>query len=383
MTARAAMAWWTVALVLVAAAILTSSLGRSPVIRDLPDGEPAFPALRAAPASVDRIIIGSGEDRLTLVAMAEGGWTLAERGGFSVDGAAVRALVAGLVDMRLLEAKTTRPDRYHRLGLAPPDTPQTDADPAAGDGTGIQVRLETADGRALADVTLGDHVSRLGGFSEDGTYIRRAGEARTWLASGRLDASRQAVDWLRREIVDLPAETLLSLAVTPAEGPAYRLWRPDTQSDFSLEPPPPEDVALDPEAVSRVTAALAGLRLEEVAAFDPVAVASPETAAAAGDGSAGDGSAGDEATADDAAAVRSRIEAVTREDVVVTATLVDREGGAWLRLAAAPAPGSGEEAEAAAAALDARWQGWQYRVPAWAADRLSLPRDALLPGAGG
>ncbi len=342
MSARVVIIWWAAAALLVAAAVATTLAGPR-AATSLPVGDVAFPDLRAAPETVGEIRIDSGGDEggtLTLVALAEGGWTLAERDGYPVAAQPVRRLVAVLADMHLLEAKTARPDRFARLAVEPVDA----------EGARSQaVRLTAADGGTLADLVVGDRVGRLGGFSEDGTYIRRVDDARAWLASGRLEVSTTVTDWLVRDIVDLPADRVVSVRVEPAGDTPYAIGRPDAESDFALTPPPGEGETVEPGAVQRLAGVLAGLTLEDVASVDEAAPGTPQ----------------------------GTIEVVTADGLTVTGTLVERDTAPWLSLSAVAAADAADETVAEAATLTDRWQGWEFRLPAFVASRLTAPREDL------
>ena len=97
MTPRAAMLWWAAALALLAAAVATT-LARPSAVQAPPDSEPAFAALRAAPEAVAEIALADGAQTLTLVALADGSWAMAERGDYAADPEAVREIVAALAD---------------------------------------------------------------------------------------------------------------------------------------------------------------------------------------------------------------------------------------------------------------------------------------------
>ncbi len=100
----------------------------------------------------------------------------------------MRALVVALADMRLVEAKTSLPERY---------APARGRGSAAG---GCQVApaagSRRADGKVLAEAILGKRQHRLTGNQPAGTYLRRPGEAQSWLASGGVDLETEAALWL-------------------------------------------------------------------------------------------------------------------------------------------------------------------------------------------
>ena len=135
--------------------------------------EPAFPALREQPDAVAKVIVTAPEGTFTLT-RAEDRWVAADRHDYPVAAGKLRELVVQLADMKLIEAKTSRPERYARLEVE---------DVAAG-ASSRQIRLEDADGKVLAEAIIGKQRQRLTGAEPSGTYLRRPGEAQSWLDVG-------------------------------------------------------------------------------------------------------------------------------------------------------------------------------------------------------
>ena len=86
--------------------------------------------------------------------------------------------MAGLADLRLLEAKTDQADRHARLEVE---------DITAKDAKSRQVTLAGADGKPLADLIVGkqNYTSDLNGLR--GVYVRKPGNAQAWLAQGSVE----------------------------------------------------------------------------------------------------------------------------------------------------------------------------------------------------
>ena len=137
--------------------------------------QPAFPALRENPDAVGKITLTAPAGTITLVRETGDRWAALERYGYPVDRKRVRDLVVALADMRLIERKTAQPERYGRLQVEAPDADKAQSQ---------LVRLETADGKVLAEAIIGKERYRLTGTEPTGTYLRRPDEAQSWLASG-------------------------------------------------------------------------------------------------------------------------------------------------------------------------------------------------------
>ena len=102
----------------------------------------------------------------------------------------VRALVVALADMRLIEAKTSMPERYARLEVE---------DPEPEDAKSRLVRVESADGTVLAEVILGKRRHRLTGTSRPAPICAARARRRAGLrAAASTSTTRSSTGSTRR-----------------------------------------------------------------------------------------------------------------------------------------------------------------------------------------
>lgn len=342
--------------------------------------EPAFPALREDPDAVAKVTLKTADGSFSLLREAPGRWVTEDRFGYPVDEDHVRALIVALSDMRLIERKTTRPDRYPRLEVEDLD---------AEDANSRLLLLETADGRLLAEVYLGKQRYRLTGTEQSGTYLRRPEEAESWLASGSVPIEPEVVDWLERQIIDLDAENVQRIEIDRADEPGYVVQRDATGAPLQLAGLSEDETAKDQAELARLAGALTNLRLEDVqpeqqlawpeerhrvsvrtfdglevtidlAAIDEQYWASFDAREVEAVGASGAGAPDEEPAEPGGEAAASQIEDVALEGP--DAAAVPSE-------AAAPI----DPAE-----LDARLEKWAYRIPQHVYDRLSAPRSEWL-----
>ena len=122
---------------IVLAVLLTQSRDRS--TSAAASDERLFPALAETINEISSVVVEHPDGTLTLERDGTD-WGLAEKGGYPVDGAKVRALLLGLVDATKVEVKTASADRYEMLGVQ-------DLDREGADGT--RVTLEGGAGTPL------------------------------------------------------------------------------------------------------------------------------------------------------------------------------------------------------------------------------------------
>jgi hypothetical protein len=217
--------------------------------------EPAFPTLREEPDAVAKIVVTTPGGSITLVRETGDRWAALERYGYPVDRQRVRELVVALADMRLIERKTAQPEHYHRLQVE---------DPGAEDAKSHLVRLESADGTVLAEAIIGNQRHRLTGTEPSGTYLRRPGEAASWLASGGVQIGDDVAAWLDDQIVDLNGRAIERISIQPATGRGYVVERDDPGGELRLADLGEGETAKEDADFARLTGALSGVRLQDV-----------------------------------------------------------------------------------------------------------------------
>lgn len=388
----------------VGAAVVTILVEPSPAPVRFVD-QPAFPALRADPDAVAKVVLATPEGTFTLKREDDGRWVAEQRFGYPVDPARVRRLVVALSDMRLIEAKTGQPERYARLEVEDPD---------AEDAKSRRVRLEAADGSVLAEAIIGKQRHRRTGTEASGTYLRRPDDAGSWLATGSVPIEDQVVDWLDDEIVDLQADRIHRIEIRPHGGKAYAIVRDAPGDEFHLADLAQGETLAEDANLGRLAHALSSARLEDVrprgeppwpeapdgaviTTFDgleltveltkiddepwarfaarevePLVVPQAEGAGPAAAATAADPGGAEAADQPVAGAVAEGEGAAPPQE---TTAVAEGAGGA-----SAEEPPAAVEPAPDAATLNQRLGDWAFRVSQSFFDRLTTPRSKLLKG---
>jgi hypothetical protein len=252
----------------------------------------------------------------------------------------MRQLLLGLAELTLVEAKTRRPELYARLDL---DDPKN--------GKATEVVVQDRQGRVVGDLIVGKRRPDRLGSHEDGVYVRRAGEAQTWLARGTVDVTGNEAGWLDRGILDIPAARIRSM-VFVGEGGVLVIGRAKAGDKFAVDNAPADAKFKSDEAIAGPAGALSGLELDDV---KPAAQQKPPESGVA------------------SAAY------TTFDGLTVTLKLFERDGGDWLTVAASGAGKAAEEAKA----INERVQRWSYAIPAYKAKPLRTRlADLIAPAKG-
>jgi hypothetical protein len=191
-------------------------------------------------------------------------------------------------------------------------------------------------------------------------YLRRPGEAQSWLASGGIDLDEEVTDWLEQEVVALNGERVQRIELSAPAGESYAVVRDTLEAALRLDGLA-EGEALKPDAnLNQLAGALAVVQLEDVRPVSEVAW--PEQ--------------------------QHTVKAVTFDGVEVTLHLASLDDQHWLQVDAATlareglTPDQAKAAEDQARAIEARTDGWAYQVSDFLFERLTKPRADWLADAG-
>ncbi len=299
-------------------------------------GTLVFPNLAPKLQDAAEVTITHQGKTMVIARQPDGSWGLADRDGFRVQQDKLRSLLTGLTELRMTEPRTADPTLYSRLGVG---------DASSKTATANLVRVLDKAGKPIAELIVGHRREYVSGGTPPSVYLRRPGEAQSWLAEGSLPVDADPDLWFDRDIVNVPKDQVVSVTVTrhdPAPG--------DAVLDFALvdgKPAltsPAEHPKLDPYRLADVFDSLDQLSLTDV---QPVA---RQPGAAIGS---------------------SRI--ITKDGMTVEVTVYKADKDIWIRLTAT---GEGA-AKAAAEALNKRSAGWTYQVGAWKEAALVPTIDAI------
>ena len=221
----------------------------------------ALPALNSHINDVQSLSISDAQDKiLVTLDNSEQGWTVREKVAYPADTGKLRKLLLDLANAKLLESNTADPQHYTELGVQ---------DLSSADAKGVLVTLTGLN--QPAQLIIGS-VSSHG----NGTFLRRPGEAQSWLASGQISIATEPEQWLNPVLTDIAAERIAEIVLTKADAQPLRLSKakPDA-ANFEVVELPANRELLAPAIVNGLASTLAGLTLEEIAPAETKPTAKP------------------------------------------------------------------------------------------------------------
>lgn len=228
-------------------------------------GQPVLPGLKAAEVAAIRI----REPEATLsLEQKDGRWSIAERNGFPASHDRVRDFVLLALALRIGQSEPIGEADRARLKLD-----------ATGPGMGTVVEFLDAAGKPLASLTAGANYFRTppadaAKAKADGRFVMRPQDPKTvYTVSDPLaQASAKSAGWI--DTKGIVAERIKSLEVRPADGEGWKIERPDENTDWTFNVPPPPGMSF---MVTRANAASYSLSLLELADVAPPGLTPAQT----------------------------------------------------------------------------------------------------------
>lgn len=229
-----------------------------------------FPALSDNHIPVSEVIIHADNAVITLKKNGDT-WGVAERNLFPANTAKIRELLQALTEATTVEAKTSDPGLYDKLGLDEKS------------GKAVRVTMKSGE-TTLGDVFVGNSIYR-----PAGNYVRRNAEAQSYLIDRSLSVSHELKDWLRAEILNLPATKMkliervklppsIQCIRAPCEAVEFSLSKDsEAANEFALTPMPDNKVLKEAYEISALSDALNNLTAVDVLKKDQLDLSAAQT----------------------------------------------------------------------------------------------------------
>ncbi|MDZ4772031.1 MAG: DUF4340 domain-containing protein [Planctomycetota bacterium] len=292
-------------------------------------------------------------------------WGLADKANFPIEMDSVRKMLIAIGEMHKLEAKTSDAARYVNFGVQEPD--------AEGSESAL-ITLKDAAGNEMAKFVLGKEHDLKGAVASNQRYVRKVGDAQTWLVQGSFDSKEKGTDLLKKSILEVKKDRIRSIEITQPDGELLVVDRASPLlTDFTLVEIPEGKELTYPTAPGSVASGLEYVNLEDVEPRGKIDFASPPGPVA---------------------------KFKTFDGLVVTVTTKDQDGKAWAKFEASfeepvvtpplEAPKEGEapptepekktpdEVRKEVADLNARLSKWDYQISSYTRTNFGKKKSELL-----
>ena len=291
-----------------------------------------LPALESQMNDVTSVVIRNGNGSVTVEKSGDA-WTIAERSGYAANIGALRDLLLAIADAKILERKTSNPDKYHLIGVNDPSD----------------------DGSESVEVVItGDEFEHtvLLGITAQSSYrfARLSGQAQSVLIDQDPDIPDDAAGWLADELVDIGAERVQQVFISHADGEEVAIEKssPDAANFLVTNMPDGRELSY-PTVANGIGAALAELTVDDVRSA-PAQESTPVTTI------------------------------IIRTFDGLQMDVAEYEDGdvSWLSFLAAAADIAETDVQDEATRINSRVGGWRYVIPDHKAGLLGRRLDELL-----
>jgi Domain of unknown function (DUF4340) len=186
-------------------------------------GLPVFPGLAGDLNAVTAVSLQKGSATPSVTLHRNGDiWTVAERADYPADLTKLRKLLISLGDAKVIEEKTSDPQRFAGIGVD---------EPASG-ATGVLIIVTTPTEKRSLIVG-----KSIGG----GNFVRRPTETKSYSVEPGISADADPHYWIDAHLLNIASAQIQDLNVKPLGGPGYSLHRPkpvaDVKADTGTKPP--------------------------------------------------------------------------------------------------------------------------------------------------
>lgn len=327
-------------------AAVAAVIDRSAETRTEVEAVRLYPGLDDRGSEVQQVrVLRADADGSTTLLRTETGWVLKERDHYPARTDLVRKLLFDLGRLELIERKTSEPGNFARLDLTELGTKGSRA---------TRVVVDTAGGETLVDLHVGKKRESLTG-GKPMVYVRRSGENQSYLAEGEIDLRGGPVQWLLREVVNIPKASISEATLTAESGAVLRLER--AGNDFRIA-----DLDAGRKVKSQYSVNNAATVIDKLL-FDDVRSADGLDFAAGLGGAVFRTSDGLTVTLDFAADPQSKGP--------------DEQAGPWVRVGIAIAADATDAARELGETARTQTEGWAYRLSSYDMERLRATAESL------
>jgi hypothetical protein len=311
--------------VLAAGAVLSAGLALFALHQSVEEGAqqftpaPFFPGFASDVKNAARIhIVSHGAD--FNISNTPNGWVLPGSGGYPADVDEVRHTLIGLAALETIEPKTALPDWLHYEGLETPPK-----------GDGVLIEVYDASGHKQAALIAGNMETIGDTNGAAGLFVRRPGEAQSWLARAVFVPHGAPSDWMLLQVLDLAPARLKDITIAPVGGRPFTLSRAHpSDANYVLSP---ALAGAMPAKVNAIPTALTSFSVNDARQASQIDFTKP-----------------------------AHVTAHTFDGLVLTLTIAALGNDMWTTLSATAAPGATPAVVEEARTITGRGKDWAYRL---------------------
>ncbi|ALG67251.1 DUF4340 domain-containing protein [Beggiatoa leptomitoformis] len=217
-----------------------------------------FPNLMSVINEVSEIDVKAADQTTTLSRSTDGLWGLKEKSNYPADLTKVRNILMGFSNLKVLEAKTSNPEWYEKIGVEDVSTPSAKS---------TLITLKKPDGTGVASLIIGNNQRAKADSSQQEIFVRKPEDKQSWLVQGSLPVEKTALAWISNELTDIAMQRIQAVDVTQPSGKTIQISKTSaTDETYKVADLPENAKVSQPDAVNQIATTLSNLTLEDVIA---------------------------------------------------------------------------------------------------------------------
>lgn len=182
-------------------------------------------------------------------------WKLESRDGYPAAFTDIKRTILQIADLDVIDAKTSLQDNYKQIGV---EDIESDA------ATGMQIGLLTDASDPIASLIVG---RKSDAGTQEQYYVRKDGDAQSWLVSGDLKIASDPLKWVDTSIANIDTNRVRQTSITTAESEPIVISKADAKKNFfELKNIPDGFKVKSKSTVSSIGAILLNLDFKDVVA---------------------------------------------------------------------------------------------------------------------
>lgn len=210
-----------------------------------------LPELRSNINNITHITV-QDNSASTSLELKDGVWVTKNKHDYPADFSKIRRLLIDLSELKTIESKTAKKEKYHLLGVQAPEDQGT---------TSKLVKLGNQDNSYELSLIIGN--SKFSG--KPGLYVRKLEEELSWLVEGRVNITTQTKDWLSKQVLDISADRIDHITITQPNDDVVSISKDSEDSVKFVLANKPDGKELSNESnLATIAGSLSNLMLDDV-----------------------------------------------------------------------------------------------------------------------
>lgn len=214
-----------------------------------------FPNLASVINEVTEINVQTKDNTITLV-RNDKQWFAKDKHNYPVDMAKVNKLLLGAMNLRIIEAKTSKLKFYSKIGVE--NVTEENAESAL-------LSFKNAKAEKVISLIIGKDKPAKVDSSLKEIYVRLPTDKQSWLVVGQLPIEKNVTDWLNQKIINIEDDKIRKVTIKHPDGDSFSFSKEKSDDeDYQLENLAENEKVKLPYMLRSIATTLSNLEFDDV-----------------------------------------------------------------------------------------------------------------------